>query len=139
MATNTVDRTIEEAQAALTVKRAFGEPIKVDGFTIVPAARVAGGGGGGGANNKAAGWGTGFGLVSQPLGVYVIDDHGVHWLPAATQNGLLALLGAPIAALRRLVFGPEPWEAKVRELPSRVTPPSNVKQRAVRTRRHARA
>lgn len=138
MATSTVDRTIEEAQAALTVKRAFGEPFKVDGLTIVPAARVAGAGAGGGANNKAAGWGTGFGLVSQPLGIYVIDDRGAHWVPAAATNGLLTMLGAPIAALRRLIFGPAPWEAKVRALPKRVTPPE-VKQRAVRTRRRGQA
>jgi hypothetical protein len=136
MPTSTVDRTIEEAQAALTVKRAFGEPFKVDGLTIVPAARVAGGGAGGGANNKTAGWGTGFGLVSQPLGIYVIDAKNAHWVPAAAPNGLLALIGAPIAALRRLVFGPEPYEAKVRELPKRVAPAA-ARQQAVRTRRRA--
>ena len=134
MATSTVDRTIEEAQAALTVKRAFGEPFKVDGLTIVPVARVAGGAGGGGNNNKAAGWGTGFGLVSQPLGVYVIDDHGARWVPAAAQNGFLALLGAPITALRRLIFGPEPLPAKVGQLPKRVAP-GDSKQHVVRARR----
>jgi len=117
MPTTTVEKTIEEAQAALTVKRAFGEPFQAHGLTIVPAARIAGAGGGGGGKDGDKSFGTGFGIVSQPMGVYVIDEHDAHWVPATTPNPLLALLLTPITAFRTLLFGRPAWMAKAREIP----------------------
>ncbi|HET9781195.1 MAG TPA: hypothetical protein VFR33_05395 [Candidatus Dormibacteraeota bacterium] len=106
MANTTAEKTIEEAQAAMTVKRAFGEPFQVNGLTILPAARVGGGAGGGA-------MGSGFGLSSRPMGVYVIDDKDAHWVPIDTPNPIVGLLTAPILAVRRLLFGPGPWEQKL--------------------------
>jgi uncharacterized spore protein YtfJ len=105
MPSNVVENTLEEAQAAMTVKRVFGEPFEVGSITILPAARVGGGGAGGGAKGTSAGWGTGFGLVSQPMGVYVIDSHDAHWVPVSAPNPLIALVTAPITAIRGLIFG----------------------------------
>src|SRR5947209_11440723 len=111
MTSTTVEKTIEEAQAAMTVKRAFGEPFQANGLTIVPAARVAGGAGGGGDKAGEKGFGTGFGLLSQPMGVYVIDEHDAHWVPASTPNPLVTLFLMPVAALRSLLFGQPPVPA----------------------------
>ena len=124
MPTNTAEKTIVEAQAAMTVKRAFGEPFQVGGLTILPAARVGGGAGGGA-------MGSGFGLSSRPIGVYVIDDKDAHWVPISTPNPIVGLLTAPILAVRRIVFGPGPWERKLAQAVGSPAP----KKRPVRTRR----
>ena len=42
-----VDKTIEEAKDAITVRRVFGEPYVKNGVTVILAARVQGGAGGG--------------------------------------------------------------------------------------------
>jgi len=67
---------------ALSVRRAFGEPIRQGDVTIVPVARVRGGGGAGygtgevdgqhqstAADSSGAGGGAGFGLAVTPIGV----------------------------------------------------------------------
>lgn len=101
MANTTVEKTIGEAQSAMTVKRAFGEPFEVDGITILPAAEVGGAGGGGGANGGRGGWGTGFRLSSRPIGVFVIDWQGARWVPVSTPNPLTTLFNT----VRNLLFG----------------------------------
>lgn len=134
MATSTVEKTIEEAQAALTVKRAFGEPFEAHGLTIVPAARVAGAGGGGGGKEGSRAFGTGFGLVSQPLGVYVIDGHDAHWVPVTAPNPLITLLMAPITAFRAFLFGrPVAPPVKAHEIPIHKAAPkrATTRKRAV--------
>jgi len=123
MTTTTVEKTIEEAQAAMTVKRAFGEPFQANGLTIVPTARVAGGAGGGGGKTGDKGFGTGFGLLSQPMGVYVIDEHDAHWVPASTPNPFVTLLLMPVAAVRSLLFGRKAVPAAAsREIPVKTAP-----------------
>jgi len=123
MTTTTVEKTIEEAQAAMTVKRAFGEPFQANGLTIVPTARVAGGAGGGGGKTGDKGFGTGFGLLSQPMGVYVIDEHDAHWVPASTPNPFVTLLLMPVAAVRSLLFGRQAVPAAAsREIPVKTAP-----------------
>lgn len=80
----------------LHVRRAFGEPIRQDGVTIVPVARVSGASGHGygtgemasGVSGDSRGDGSGSGgggglLVRvQPLGVYVVRGTDVQWRPA---------------------------------------------------------
>jgi len=123
MTTTTVEKTIEEAQAAMTVKRAFGEPFQANGLTIVPTARVAGGAGGGGGKTGDKGFGTGFGLLSQPMGVYVIDEHDAHWVPASTPNPFVTLLLMPVGAVRSLLFGRKAVPAAAsREIPVKTAP-----------------
>lgn len=116
MPNTTIEKTIEEAQSALTVKRAFGEPFEVDGLTILPAAQVGGAGGGGGANGNRGGWGTGFRVASRPMGVYVIDAEGARWVPVTMPNPLVSLLMTPVSVARALIFGRERFEERLRRV-----------------------
>lgn len=93
------------------VSRCFGPASEHDGVTIVPVAWVAGGGGGGGDTEPVGpspdvadgaplppvtgSGGGGFGTVSWPLGVYVIQDGQVRWVPALDVTRLaIAAIGA---------------------------------------------
>lgn len=94
-----VTEMLSDAREAMTVKRAYGDPIEREGLTIVPVADVRGGGGGGGdAQNNGGG---GFGLAARPVGVYVVKNGEVAWEPAVDVNrismmgifaGIVALL-----------------------------------------------
>jgi uncharacterized spore protein YtfJ len=81
---------------ALHVRRAFGDPIREEGVTLVPVAKVMGGSGsgwgtgemGGDAATHARGEGSGsgggggFGVRVKPVGVYVVRGADVQWQPA---------------------------------------------------------
>jgi len=86
------------AQDAMTARRVFGDPIQVDGATIIPVASV-GGGGGGGADGAEKG-GVGFGLGARPAGVYVVRDGRVSWRPAVNVNLIVA--GGQLVAIAAL-------------------------------------
>jgi uncharacterized spore protein YtfJ len=73
----------------------YGEPIQVDGATVIPVARVRGGG------------------AATPIGVFVIRGGDVSWIAAVDQNriallgvitGLASAVIATLAMLRR-----PPW------------------------------
>ncbi len=70
---------------------AYGEPIVADGITVIPVAFVAYGFGGGGTAESVGGGGGGG--ASIPLGVYVVANGGVRFIP-----NLIALVavGAPV-------------------------------------------
>ena len=87
------------AQDALTVRRVFGEPIQIDGVTIVPTAVVSGGGGGGGKGTAEGG--VGFGLKARPAGVFVVTDGDVKWRPAVDVNRVV--LGGQLVAITALL------------------------------------
>lgn len=97
-----VNRMIEGAQDAITVKRVFGSPYETEGATLVPVAAVGGGGGGGGGEGQeegksGGGAGGGFGLKARPVGVYVLKDGQVRWQPVIDVNRIAVggfLLGA---------------------------------------------
>lgn len=100
----------------LSVQRAFGPAYEKDGTLVIPVALVAGGGGGGEGTDAASprddegvtdetaspanGSGGGFGGVVMPVGVYVVKDDQVRWVPSVNVT-LLAL--AALATLRVLV------------------------------------
>lgn len=102
----------------LSVGRSFGPAYERDGALIIPVALVAGGGGGGegtsGAETGAAerdgapaqpdgpstGSGGGFGGVVMPVGVYVVKDEQVRWVPAINVT-VVAVMG--LATLRTLI------------------------------------
>ncbi len=86
-------------QEALTARRVFGEPIRVEDTTVIPAAVVRGGGGAGGASGQQGG--VGFGLNARPAGVYVIRDGDVSWHPAVDVNRIV--LGGQIVAITALL------------------------------------
>jgi uncharacterized spore protein YtfJ len=91
----------------LSVSRAFGTAYEKDGSLVIPVALVAGGGGGGEgsagspsdtsdvadepddestADGASSGSGGGFGGVVMPVGVYVVKDENVRWVPAVNAN-----------------------------------------------------
>lgn len=81
-----VEKLLTKAADELSVRRTFGPPVERDGTLIIPVAWVAGGGGGGGGESSAenggeTGSGGGFGGVTWPLGVYVVKEGNVRWVP----------------------------------------------------------
>jgi uncharacterized spore protein YtfJ len=100
------------ASDALSVRRVFGEAYERGGTLVIPVAKVLGGTGAGYGNGSAGsgdaadgkdsgygsgeGGGGGFGVRVRPVGVYVIDDQGVHWRPAVDVNRI-ALGGQAVA------------------------------------------
>jgi uncharacterized spore protein YtfJ len=108
----------------LTVRRVFGEAYERGGVLVVPVAKVLGGTGSGwgsgeggdAADGKDSGYGSGegggggLGVRVRPVGVYVLDDQGVHWRPALDLNrivlggqlvGMVAVLALSRALRRR--------------------------------------
>jgi uncharacterized spore protein YtfJ len=87
-----------------SAKRVYGEPVEKDGVVVIPAAMVAGGGGGGvdttgkDAKDGKSGVteGAGFGILSRPVGAFVIRDGEVAWVPAVDRT-VLGLAGASVA------------------------------------------
>ncbi|MEO3809233.1 spore germination protein GerW family protein [Sphaerisporangium sp. B11E5] len=96
---------LEKARDAVTVRRAFGEPITCDGVTVIPVARVGGGGGGGGGHRdgdqSGGGSGGGFGVGVEPAGVFVVKDGVVTWQPAMDYNKII--LGGQLVAVVALL------------------------------------
>jgi uncharacterized spore protein YtfJ len=76
-------QALKSAQESLSVRRVFGDPIQVDGTTLVPVARVSGGGGHG------AEGGGGYRLNARPVGVYVIRNGDARWRPAIDVNRVI--------------------------------------------------
>jgi uncharacterized spore protein YtfJ len=93
---------LQRVEEAMTPRRVFGDPVQVDGVTVLPVATVGGGGGGG---QKGQGdSGVGFGLGAQPAGVFVIRDGDAKWRPALNLNRVI--LGGQIVGLTAiLTFG----------------------------------
>jgi len=101
---------LSKVSETMHVSRCFGPASEHGGVTIVPVAFVAGGGGGGSSTEpvepsrdtadaepslSVTGGGGGFGGVSWPLGVYVIQDGQVRWVPALDVTRLaIAAIGA---------------------------------------------
>jgi uncharacterized spore protein YtfJ len=95
-----VDELLQGARDAIAARRAYGEPVELEGVTVVPAAIVLGGGGGGGdADDNGGG---GFGLMARPVGAWVIHEGEVSWRPAIDLTLLVAI--ASIALLGGLRF-----------------------------------
>ena len=100
-------QTIREAMEQVSVGRVFGAPIRQDGLTVVPVAKIGGGGGAGGGAEPSAGeedvtgTGGGFGVTAKALGVFVIGDGKVRWRPAVDVNKII--LGGQVVAVTGLL------------------------------------
>ena len=96
-----IDEILKGARDAMSVERVYGEPVEVEGVTVVPAAVVRGGGGGGG--DDGGNGGGGFGLQARPVGAWVIRDGEATWKPAVdvSRIALFAFLLGLAFALRR--------------------------------------
>jgi len=98
------DELFSRMRRHLSVSRAFGTAYERNGTMVIPVAMVAGGGGAGEgiapppeatdvdtngdepARGAGSGSGGGFGGVVVPVGVYVVDDERVRWVPAVNPN-----------------------------------------------------
>lgn len=114
-ARSSVFERIEGTRDALTVKRVFGDPVELDGATVIPVAAVRGAGGGGegtgpdSGQQSGSGAGMGFAVNSRPLGVYVVKGGEVEWRPAldvmrivlASQAAALVGMAIILRLLRR--------------------------------------
>ena len=98
----------EEMEKLLTAKSVVGEPMVVDGYTIVPLLSLgfgfgAGGGGGKGKNGnnqdgEGSGGGTGGGGGVKPVAVIIISKDGVRVEPIQGPPSGLEKLGAAIGS-----------------------------------------
>ena len=99
--------TIREVVDNATAGKVFGEPIRQNGITVLPVAKVSGGGGGGGgrgpaeAGHEASGTGGGVGVMAKPVGVFVIKDSTVSWRPAVDINKII--LGSQLMVVTALL------------------------------------
>ncbi|NNN02368.1 MAG: hypothetical protein HKL86_11110 [Acidimicrobiaceae bacterium] len=108
----------------LSVSRAFGTAYEKDGSLVIPVAIVAGGGGAGEGTSHpptsdwsvekesdrgdnasgvetSTGSGGGFGGLVMPVGIYVVKDERVRWIPALNANLVIVVLFMTIRMLAR--------------------------------------
>ena len=96
----------EEMERLLSAKTVVGEPLTVDGNTIVPLLSIGFGFGAGGGSGKGKkdgheeglGGGTGGGGGVKPVAVIIIDKDGVRVEPVAGPPSSLEKVGAAIGA-----------------------------------------
>jgi uncharacterized spore protein YtfJ len=104
-----VQELLSKVAQHLSVSRAFGTGYEKDGSLVIPVALVAGGGGGGegtsgppssdsalddedaASDAESSGSGGGFGGVVMPVGVYVVKDEQVRWVPAINANLVIVI------------------------------------------------
>ncbi|HLV66740.1 MAG TPA: hypothetical protein VKY73_13055 [Polyangiaceae bacterium] len=96
-------QAITSTQEKLSTRAVFGEPIRLDGVTLLPAAFIRGGAGGGEGRRERenAGSGMGFGLRARPAGVFVTRGESVSWRPAVDVNRVI--LGGQLVAMTALL------------------------------------
>jgi len=96
---------LQRVEDVMTARRVFGDPVQVDGVTVLPVATVGGGGGGGHKEHSPGSEaGVGFGLGVRPAGVFVVRDGDVKWRPVVNVNRVI--LGGQIVGLAALLtFG----------------------------------
>jgi uncharacterized spore protein YtfJ len=92
-----LDSLAERLGATATVRNVYGEPIKAEGKTIIPVARVGfglGAGTGKRGDRKREGGGGGGGMGAVPAGVLEITPAGTRFIPAGmARRTAAALLG----------------------------------------------
>ena len=78
----------------LSVRRVFGDPIEVEGMTIIPAARIKGAARGrrrnGSSGEPGEGGVAGFAVNARPAGAFVVRGGKVSWQPALDVNRIVA-------------------------------------------------
>ncbi len=105
----TLQELMSKATDAFSAGRCFGAPIEQNGTMIIPVAIAVGGGGGGDAPSGAGqlATGGGFGGLAWPVGVYVVRDEHVRWVPVVDPTRLalagigLVRIGLKMRAARR--------------------------------------
>ena len=97
--------SVEEMEKLLSAKTVVGEPLTVDGNTMVPLLSVGFGFGAGGGHGKGqkdgrdeegGGSGTGAGGGVKPVAVIIIDKDGVRIEPIASPSSVFEKVGEAI-------------------------------------------
>jgi uncharacterized spore protein YtfJ len=91
-----VFKSIIEHAGARTV---YGEPVSVDGKTVLPVATIRagfGGSSGGTGNNWEHGGGGGGGLIAKPLGVVEITPSQTRFIPIVSSRALVIAVGVGV-------------------------------------------
>ncbi|MGD1068746.1 MAG: spore germination protein GerW family protein [Bryobacteraceae bacterium] len=94
----------EPLQSSAAVKSVFGEPVTIQGKTVIPVARIAYGFGGGSGKRAhevrpGEGEGGGGGVVATPLGVFEVTESETRFIPLHENRKFLA------SALAGLIIG----------------------------------
>jgi uncharacterized spore protein YtfJ len=98
-----VNELMLRANEAMASGRAFGPAYEKDGVMVIPAAWVVGGGGAGEGEPASGqkGEGGGFGYASWPVGVYVVKDGDVRFIPAIDPLSIARFAMALLKLFRR--------------------------------------
>ena len=109
--TDTLEGVKSALSDRLSAQTAYGEPVQVDGVTVIPVARVMLGFGAGGGVGEAkhsgngedapppTGGGGGGGGVVQPLGFIEVSSTGARWVPLEPPVAEVALRALSFAAV----------------------------------------
>jgi uncharacterized spore protein YtfJ len=121
-----VKTTLEEIEKVLSTRTVVGEPITVEGATLIPLISVGFGFGAGGASGKGeakqkgegSGGGTGGGAWVKPIAIIIIDKEGVRIEPI--RGGLVTAIEkigetVPQMIERCMEKGMEKWGERKKE------------------------
>jgi len=116
-----VKTTIAEVEKVLSTKAVVGEPITVEGATLIPLISIGFGFGAGGGSGKGegkqsdeGGAGTGGGAGIKPIAVVIIDQHGARVAPiSGGMAGAIEKLGGTIPDVAGKVV--EKWRERKKE------------------------
>jgi uncharacterized spore protein YtfJ len=88
-------QSLKESILTANVKALYGEPIAVEGKTVIPVAKIiygygagAGTGGIGNPGTRGEGSGGGGGARAIPVGVVEVSDQGTHFVPITDRKKL---------------------------------------------------
>ena len=122
MVESLVKTTLEEIEKVLTTRTIVGEPITIEGRTLIPLISVGFGFGAGGASGKGEakqkgegeGGGTGGGAWVRPIAVIIIDENGVRIEPV--RRGLSTMIEKIGETVPKVVDKlVEKWEGRKKE------------------------
>jgi uncharacterized spore protein YtfJ len=110
-----IDSAVEHLHTSASVKTVYGDPLQIDGKTVIPVARVAYGFGGGvGKAEKgeqpSEGEGAGGGVSAKPVGVVEITGADTRFVPFGQTRkiALAALAGSGLGLILGLLLGRRP-------------------------------
>ena len=109
-----IDSAVEHLHIGATAKTVYGEPVTIDGKTIIPVSKIAYGfGGGTGApesaesDAKGTGSGAGGGIAAKPIGVVEVTSAETKFIPFGQPRkfAIAALVGSGIGLLAGTLLG----------------------------------
>jgi uncharacterized spore protein YtfJ len=107
-----IDSAVEHLRTSASVKTVYGEPVVIDGKTIIPVARVTYGFGGGTGTKQApaaaeAGEGAGGGVSAKPVGVVEITGQETKFVSFGQSKkvAMAAVIGSGLGLVLGLVLG----------------------------------